>query len=395
VRSSLRLGRVIGIPIEVHWSILAIVALFTVNLAVQALPLYVPDADLRSRLVAATVGIGLFFASILAHELGHALVALNQGVGVSGITLWLLGGMAQLDRIVPTARAELRIAAAGPAVSGLLGLFFLCSTVIANEVGALRLIVAVGAWLATVNLALTLFNLLPAAPLDGGRILSAVLWKRMDDAEKARVVSGRCGLILGAALALYGVFQVLIHGVIGGWMPAVVGLFVLGAARTEIRLAVVRQRLQSTTAAQVLIPHPPAVPDSVSVRQLGQWAGAGGLQTAYPVVRWDPAPIGYVVPGALATLPPAQQSWTKLSQVMRSVDQVDRIGLNESAGDILARWGTDRGRIAVVYDRDPGLAVGTVTFTQLQSLLVWPDLWGRDRKPDLSRHVNSSPIRQP
>ena len=247
--SSLRLGRVLGIPVEIHWSIVAVVALFTGNLAVRALPIWVPGADLRWRLVAALVGVILFFASILAHELGHSMVAMGHGVGVSGITLWLLGGMAQLDEMVPTARAEARIAAAGPAVSGILAVFFTAVAVIGFELEAWRLAVAVAGWLGFVNLILALFNLAPAAPLDGGRILTAALWHRTGDAERARLLAGRCGLVLAALLVVGGAVQAVAVGPLEGVVTAVVGLFVFQAARIEIRSAVVRRRLMVAALA--------------------------------------------------------------------------------------------------------------------------------------------------
>jgi Zn-dependent protease len=377
MRTGLRLGKVLGIPIEIHWSLLAVATLLTANLAVRVLP----HTDLRSRLVAALVGVTLFFGSILAHELGHALVALGHRVGVSGISLWLLGGMAQLDRMVPTAQAELRIAAAGPAVSGLVAVFFAASSYIAHQMGAGPLVVTVGVWLAWLNLTLALFNLLPAAPLDGGRILAAVLWRRLGDGERARVVAGRCGLILAVLLALGGLFQLLIPGQIEGWLTVGIGLFVFSAARGEIRGAVVRRRLQRTPVSALAVLHPPSVPDSTSVLALTRWVGAGGLNTAYPVVRWDRDPVGYVVPGALATLPAAQQSWTRLSQVMAGSQSVDRVDAADSANAVLDRWGEDRNRIGVVSRGNDPTPVATITFAQIAPLLTWPDLWGRDRTP--------------
>lgn len=378
--SSLRLGRVLGIPVELHWSILAVVVLFTGNLAIRALPLYAPGTDLRWRLVAALVGVILFFASILAHELGHSLVALGHGVGVSEITLWLLGGMAQLERTAPTARAEARIAAAGPAVSGILALFFSAVAVIGYELGAWRLLVAVAAWLGFVNIALAVFNLAPAAPLDGGRLLTAALWRRTGDPERARVQAGRCGLVLSVLLVLGGVVQLATVGILEGWVMAVLGLFVFQAARTEIRTAVVRRRLQATPAASVAAAHPPSLPDSTSVLQLGQWAGGAGRDTAYPVVRWGLDPVGYVVPRALASLPAAQQSWTRVGQVMVRSENVDRIEAGATAEDVLARWDGDRSRIAVLHHGHSPAPAATLTFAQVAPLLAWPDLWGRDRK---------------
>lgn len=381
--SGLRLGRVLGIPIQIHWSILAVVGLFTLDLSVRALPLFVPHADLRSRLIAGLIGVTLFFASILAHELGHALTALGQGIGVSGITLWLLGGMAQLDRPTPTARAELQVAAAGPAVSALLAVFFGAASIGLWELAGMSVVVAVGAWLALVNGGLAVLNLLPAAPLDGGRILTAVLWKRLGQGETARVQAGRCGLVLGVLLIVGGVVQAGLQGLLAAWSTAVVGAFVFAAARSEIASAVVRRRLQATPVSELLVANPPAVPDSLTLGDLARWAGrARGDDTAYPVVRWDPRPIGYVVPGpAAAGRSEAQQSFTRLSQVMTPAEQVERLDRSEPAAAVVRRWGGDRHRIALVFDGHHPAPLGTLTYAQIRPLLARPGLWGRDRAP--------------
>jgi Zn-dependent protease len=363
----------------VNWSIVAVAALFTVSLAVQGLPVYAPGNGLRLRLIAAGFGVVLFFASVLAHELGHAVVALGNGVGVSGISLWLLGGVAKLDRQAPTARAELQIAVAGPATSLVLAAFFSSLAVIAAATLGGSLLVAILAWLGGANALLAVFNLLPAAPLDGGRVLTAALWKRFGDAERARVVSGRCGLFLGAAIALAGIVQVLMVGQLGGWVTTLVGLFVFNAARSEIAAAAVRRRLIATTAGDVLVPYPPAVPDSFTAGQLSGWAGQDGWSTAYPVVRWDVVPVGYIVPRAAARLSEAEQSWTPVSALMAPATSVHQVAPGESVESILDRWSASGPQIAVVRDGVGQHAVGTIAEGQVQRLLAPPDLWGRDR----------------
>jgi Zn-dependent protease len=388
---SVRLGRILGIPIGVNWSIIAVAALFTVSLALQGLPLYAPDAVLEERLLAASIGVTVFFATVVAHELGHALVAVGHGVGVSGISLWLLGGVAKLDRQAPTARAELEIAAAGPATSGVLAAFFGALAVISAGTTDHRLATAILAWLGGTNALLAVSNLLPAAPLDGGRVLTALLWKRLGDPELARVISGRCGLILGAGLVIAGAVQILALGQLGGWITALIGLFVFTAARGEIATAAIRRRLRSTTAGDVLVAHPPPIPDTVSVGQLSAWAGASGWTTAYPVVRWGADPIGYVIPRSAARLSAAEQSWTPVSALMRSPDAVHHVESTDTVDEILDRWGEAGDLIAIVRDRRTRLAVGTIAEGQLQSLLVAPDLWGRDRNGNRRPRSPASP----
>jgi Zn-dependent protease len=387
---SIRLGRILGIPIGVNWSIIAVAVAFTVSLAVQGLPLYVHGASIEARLVAASIGVAVFFSSILAHELGHAVVALANGVGVSGISLWLLGGVAKLDRQAPTARAELQIAAAGPAASLVLAVFCGSLAVISGGIGDHRLATAVLIWLGGTNAILAVFNLIPAAPLDGGRVLTAALWKRLGDAELARVISGRCGLILGVGLVAIGAAQILIAGQLSGWLTILVGLFTFNAARGEIATAAIRRRLVATRASEVLVPHPPAIPDTVTVGQLGYWAGAGGWATAYPVVRWDADPIGYIIPRAAAGLSGAEQSWTPVSALMQPPGEVHDVGPADTVDEILHRWSETGGQIAVVRDQRTRLAIGTIAEGQLQRLLAPPDLWGRDRRNPPARSAHAS-----
>ncbi len=380
---SIRLGRILGIPIGVNWSIVAVAALFTIGLAIQALPQAAPDAELTPRLVAASVAVLVFFVSILAHEIGHAIAALTHGVGVHGITLWLLGGVAKLDRQAPTARAEFQIAVAGPAVSFALGLFFVALTIIFLAVWPVPLVVGVLGWLGGVNLLLAVFNLLPAAPLDGGRVLTAALWKRLGDPEEARVISGRCGLFLAVGLVIVGGIQILFLDQYGGWVTALVGAFTFTAARGEIATAVLRRRLLTTPVGQLTTRHPSTVPDTVTVRQLIDWAGAGGSTTAHAVVRWGATPIGYVIPAEAAKgLSDAERSWTRVTQLMHTPDTVTRVASNVAVDDLLRRWEATTPALAVVTAGPDGSAIGTITEQQVRPLLVPPNLWGRDRDPD-------------
>lgn len=380
---SIRLGRILGIPIGVNWSIVAVAALFTIGLALQALPRAAPDAELTPRLIAASVAVLVFFVSILAHEVGHAVAALAHGVGVHGITLWVLGGVAKLDRQAPTAKAEFQIAVAGPAVSFALGIFFVALTIIAQAVFPAVLVVGVLGWLGGVNLLLAVFNLLPAAPLDGGRVLTAALWKRLGDAEEARVISGRCGLFLAVGLVIIGGIQILFLDQFGGWVTVLVGAFTFTAARSEIAMAVLRRRLLTTPVGRLTVQHPGTVPDTVTVSQLVDWAGPGGSSTAHAVVRWDAMPIGYVVPSEAARgLSDAEQTWTRVGQLMHAPTSITRVASDTAVDSLLRQWDETTPAMAVVTDGPDGSAIGTITEQQVRPLLTPPNLWGRDRKAE-------------
>src|SRR5215203_2164717 len=167
--ASLRFGRIAGIPVGASWSALLIALLIAWSLAGRLLPLEVPGLAPAAYWLAGGIGAGLFLGSLLAHEIGHAVVARRAGLRVRGITLWLLGGVAQLEDEPASPRDELRVAIVGPAVS--LAVAFGLAAFGLVMLGGPAIAVAIAAWLAVVNTALALFNLLPAAPLDGGRVL--------------------------------------------------------------------------------------------------------------------------------------------------------------------------------------------------------------------------------
>ncbi len=179
------------------------------------------------------VAVGSFFASILAHELGHAFVARRYGVETESIDLWALGGVARLDRESPTPRADGLIAAAGPLVSLLLG------------AGALGLALVVRsnvlAWIGIVNLALAVFNMLPGAPLDGGRVLRAVRWARTGNKYRAMREAGNAGRVLGWSMAIIGL-GLMLNGQPGIFI-ALTGVFIAMNAKAEIAASYVGEHL--------------------------------------------------------------------------------------------------------------------------------------------------------
>ncbi len=376
---SLRIAKIAGTPVSVNGGLVVLAGMFIISLTVQGFPQIDPEATLTMRIVVATVTVFAFLSSILAHELGHATVARRQGVGVLGITLSLLGGYAQLDRQAPTPKAEFSIAAAGPAVNLVIGAvlsaiaFWVYSAELASQ-----LILGALVWLAGVNIVLALLNLFPAAPLDGGRVLTAALWRRFQDAERARIVSGRSGLILGTAVGLFGFIQI-IGSRWEGLVTLVVGVFLFNGARGEIGTATVRRRLQRTTTQELMVSDPPPVADSLTMEQLQTFAGSDRAGVAFPVVRWSPDPIGYVVPSAAKSMETPDRSWTTVSELMQPTPEVARAWMNEPIDDVLRRLGQPAEVLVVIHEPSDGRVVGTLSDTQVSPLFAAPDLWGRDR----------------
>jgi Zn-dependent protease len=408
---SLRIGRIAGTPISVNAGLAVLAILFVATLAIEGFPVIDPEASLNRRLVLACLTVAAFLASVLGHELGHASLAKRNGVGVLGITLSLLGGYAQLDRQAPTPRAEFLIAAAGPAVNLLIGAGMAGVTYLLDRWELVdQLTLGALIWLTGVNIVLALLNLFPAAPLDGGRVLTAALWKRLGDAELARIFSGRAGLILGGCLLIAGLAQ-FYRGVWQGLVTLVVAVFLFNGARGEIGAAAVRRRLQRTTAAELMIVNPQPVSDSLTIEQLNSLTGPERVGQALPVVRWDAEPVGYVLSSAgiglgaldrsmttvrdmMQPTPEVVRAWQtepietsvdRLSAVDRPVDDTAAAATGTSSPDAerLQPAGGSR-ELVVVHEPKTGRVVGTLSSTQVRPLFNAPDIWGRDRAADRS-----------
>lgn len=186
MRDAIPLGRIAGFVVNVHWSVLVILWLFTWSLATM-LPGTVGGYPAVVYWLLGAGGAVMLLASLLAHELAHAVVARRAGVSVESVTLWLFGGVTALGGEAKTPKAAFRIAFAGPATSLALSATFGALAITLAGVRTPAIVISVAWWLATVNLLLGLFNLLPGAPLDGGRLVRAYLWRRHGDEEETRI----------------------------------------------------------------------------------------------------------------------------------------------------------------------------------------------------------------
>ena len=218
--------------VGLHWSLFVFAAVLSLSLAGSFLPEFAPGLSGAVYLAAGLSGAVLLSASVLAHELGHAVVAQRHLVRVDGITLWMLGGMARLSSEPTTPRSAFRIAIAGPAVS--LGLAVAGGMVTAAgfALGMPSLLVALMAYLAVVNGALAVFNMVPALPLDGGRVLQAWKWRRIGDSAIATVETARIGRMIGYGIVALGLLQLFAGQANGLWL-SLIGLFVVSQARRE------------------------------------------------------------------------------------------------------------------------------------------------------------------
>ncbi|MEX2464431.1 MAG: site-2 protease family protein, partial [Gaiellaceae bacterium] len=222
MRDSFTLGRIAGISFGLNWSWLVVFALIVWTLATGIFPQTNPGFSDGAYVAMALVAALLFFTSLLLHEFGHALQAKREGMEIEGITLWLFGGVAKFKGMFPSAGAEFRIAIAGPLVSLALGVLFV---LVAWLMGTPEAIDAVAAWLGYINLSLLVFNLLPALPLDGGRVLRSLLWRARGDFGWATRVAATVGRGFGYLMIGGGVFLLIFEGAFSGAWLAFLGWF--------------------------------------------------------------------------------------------------------------------------------------------------------------------------
>lgn len=307
----IRLFRVAGIDISADLSWFVVLALVTWQLATffptpeGGAPGLPQPAYWAMGLIAAL----LLFASIVLHELGHALTARRLGVPIRGITLFIFGGVAEMADEPPTARAEFLVAVAGPLVSVALGVGFLGLAAATAALDGPAAVIAVAAVLGSVNLALVVFNMIPAFPLDGGRVLRSLLWRWKGSLRWATRVSSRIGNALGVALIGLGVFVAIATGQLfsGLWL-ALIGMFVRSAARMSYQQLLLRRALEGEPIARFMRPDPVAVPRSISVAELVGDYVYRYHHKVFPVVEGDRL-VGCVSTREVRALP--REEWDR------------------------------------------------------------------------------------
>jgi PDZ domain-containing secreted protein/Zn-dependent protease len=260
VESTVRFFRVRGIPVGAHWSWLFVFALVVWSLSASLFPATYPGLDGSTYLFMGLAAAVLFFGSVVLHELGHTFVALAEGMRIRGISLWLFGGVAHAESPFSSPAAEFRTAVAGPLVSAGLALGFAAVGAGASAADAPEAVVGVADYLARINLLLFVFNLVPALPLDGGRMLHAWLWRRRRSHTAATLVAARAGRAFGVLLAAVGGVGLLAGGGVSGAWLVFLGLFIVQAAQDEATYALVEHALGGVRVRDLMVPVPVTVP---------------------------------------------------------------------------------------------------------------------------------------
>jgi Zn-dependent protease len=367
MRQTIPLGRIAGIRIGAHWSVMVMVALIGWLLGAGVLPAATPGEPAAAYWAVAVPGALAFIAALLAHELAHSLLARRYGVPVTSITLWALGGVSELGSEPPTAAADLRIAAAGPATSAAAGLIFGGLAAVVRAAGGPRIAVAALGWLAVMNIFLAAFNLLPGAPLDGGRILRAILWTRYGDRARAAQSAATAGRVLGAMLIAFGLSEFLFWTDSSGLWLALIGMFVMSAAAAEAAAGTAAAALAGLRVGDVMTPDPDTGVTWMSVADFIAEVALKSGQSEFPVIGPGGSLAGVTGLSRLAQVPADRRASTTLGQVMISVPPGYVARPDDPAAPLLSRPPL-AGDLAAIVVRDDRIT-GIVTLTRLRQII--------------------------
>ncbi|MGN6257079.1 MAG: site-2 protease family protein [Solirubrobacterales bacterium] len=372
---SIRVGRLAGIPIGVQPLWLLIVVLITWMLGAVYYPDEAPGIAAGAAYALGLLSALLLFASILLHELGHAVVARRYGVEIEEIDLWLLGGVARMSGYPKRALDELRFALAGPAVTLVIALVFwaVSAALPASRPDWLQAVVD---YQAVVNTAILVFNLLPAFPLDGGRVARALLWWRRDDISSATATAAALGRGLGYGMIGIGVFGFL-SGAFGGLWLALVGLFVIAAAKAEEGGLRIRLALSGRSAGRLMSFPALAIPASATVAEAFDAYFVGAKHPAFPVVE-DGRLAGMVDTATIERVPPRQRATTRVGEVA-FYDPALVVREDQDVAELLDRPSFARVGRAVVLTRDGG--IGLLSITDVTRVLRALELGGLGETP--------------
>jgi Zn-dependent protease/predicted transcriptional regulator len=358
---AVRLIKIAGVQVDIDYSWIAIFVLVLWSLAAGYFPETYPGHSTGQYWLVGFVATLLFFASVLIHELCHAALGNMLGEKIDRITLFIFGGMAHLSGEPKNAVDEMKIAGVGPLSSLVLALvFWLISRLLAlGSAGSLW--TAVFLYLAIVNLALALFNLLPGFPLDGGRLLRAILWKRTGNLVQATARAADWGNTIAWGLMALGLLEIFGGGLIGGLWLIFIGLFLRAAAVGGYQGTVVEQTLQRIRVGDIMTRSPVTVAPDLTVADAVERyflkLGHGG----FPVVA-DGRVAGILSLSQVSRCPPEERLHKRVEEIMRPLDQTVRIAAEASALDAMHQMNeAGTGRLMVVDES--GRLLGLITLT--------------------------------
>ncbi|MBX3497455.1 MAG: site-2 protease family protein [Parvibaculum sp.] len=364
--AQIRLFRLAGFNVNLDVSWIFIALLISWTLATGYFPTFYPDLDAATYWSMGIVGAMGLFLSIILHELSHSIVARRFDIPISGITLFIFGGVAQLEKEPPTPRAEFMMAIAGPIASYVLAAGFYLVGAAALAAGLPETVSGVARYLALINLILATFNMVPAFPLDGGRVYRAWLWGRTGDMNEATRRASRVGQAFGLGLIALGVFSLFSGNLIAGIWWGLIGLFLNTASRASYTQLQTHQLLKAEPVSRFMTANPLTVPAGITLRKLVDDHIYGSFHETFPVMEGDRL-VGSIGVADLRDI--ARDNWERLQvrEVMHPVSSLNSIHTTES-GEAALKLMRESGNARLLVLRDGKLA-GIVALRDIMRLI--------------------------
>src|SRR5579863_9758472 len=318
VRQNIPLGRILGIPIGLDYSWFLVFALLTWSLGGSYYPAEFKNWPPALYWITGAATAIMMFGSVLLHELGHSVVALRYKVPVRSITLFIFGGVAQIAGEPPSAAAEFLIAIAGPAVSLGLAAFF---SVMKPSVGAIQPLWGLAKYLAYINLAVGLFNLIPGYPLDGGRVFRAIVWAITGNMRRATLLAANTGRIFGFLFIFVGFGQMLAGNFAGGLWIAFIGWFLESAAAGQVQQVIVQDVLAGHAVSEAMSKRYVTVPADLTLQKLVDDHILGTGCRCFVVSRGTET-VGLMTVHQVKEVPRGEWVRTTVGEVMLPLDQL-------------------------------------------------------------------------
>jgi Zn-dependent protease/predicted transcriptional regulator len=363
----IRLFSLFGFSVSFDLSWIIIAVLWTWSLATRVFPYYLKDLSTETYWWMGALGAVGLFASIIVHELFHSLVARRFDLPIRGITLFMFGGVAEMETEPPSAKSEFFMSIAGPITSIILGLIFFGVSLVAEVGGWPASATGILVYLGTINLVLAGFNLIPAFPLDGGRVLRSALWHWKGNLSWATRVSSQIGSGFGIVLIVLGVIRFIGGDVLGGIWAALIGLFIRRASQMSYQRVLIRHALEGETVSRFMKREPVTVPPDISIADLVENYVYKHHFKMYPVTK-DGQLLGCITTKQIKEVPRERWAERRVADVAQPCSPANSIGPETDAMKALSLMGgSGQSRLMVV---DGGRLVGLIALKDLLSFLT-------------------------
>ena len=366
MKGSVVIGKVRGIEIEVNVSWLVVFGLVTYMLATNYFPQNYPDWNPALGWLLGGIIALMLFVSVLLHELSHSLVSMNFGIPVKKISLFIFGGIAQMEKEPDDPGRELKIAVAGPAMSLLLFVIFILLAGVAAVAGAPEAILVLLTYVAQVNLVLAIFNMVPAFPMDGGRVLRALIWRFKGDFQNATRIAASMGGMFGYFLIFTGIFWVMTGNIINGIWFAFIGWFISQASQASYQQTVMSNIFDEIKVSEFMTANVTAVDYHISVQELVDNYFYHYKFNSFPVKKFEEI-IGVVNLDKVKSIPKEERDQTTVGGITTPLEDNLVVSPDDTVSTAMTKiFGNSIGRVLVM---EQTALIGIVSRTDILNYL--------------------------